>query len=197
MSYCAKCFHSFNGKRCPLCGGHPVSTWGQMNDATKRYVYLNIAGLAAALLLTYRYPLLDTDTVLLTCLVVFFLPLLLQIVLAVRKQVATHFESLRAAYKWAGIASAAIAMLLLLNGALDRHSCSQVRSSIIRKTASHGRGGTSYYLTFSPSWRHGHNHEKLRVNRATFDSVRDGEPVAIDIHSGALGLPWFGKVTPP
>jgi len=196
MPYCAKCSHSFVGKQCPLCGGPPVLTPKQVNEALKNYAWLILGGLGGALLVTYRFPLLDMNPALMICLLVFLAPILTHLILALRKQASSRLEILRRTYKWAGVALVGITVMLFLNGALDRFPSTEVRSFVTRKSASHGRGGPSYNLTVSPSWRPGREDERLRVSGATFSSVHTGEAVLIEVHRGTFGLPWFSRVTP-
>jgi len=194
MSYAAKCSHSFAGKQCPLCGA--VLTPAEVNEALKKYSWLILAGLLGTLLATFRFPLLDLGPVMLICLLIFFVPILAHIMLALAKRTSSKMEVLRRTYKWAGALLLAIAAVLFLNGALDTANPTKVLSFVVRKAVSHGRGGPSYHLTVSPSWRPGREDEQLRVSRATFVSASRGESVAIEIHPGKFGLPWFGRVTP-
>lgn len=195
MSRCEKCSHRFTGDKCPRCGGSPVLTRSQANDAVRTYIWAMFAGLLGALLVTYRYPLVDLDPPLILCLVVFFTPVVIHIVLVWRKVLSARFALLRSAYKWSGAAALVLALFLFLNGALDRSPTTEVRSVVTRKSASHGRGGPTYYLTVSPSWRPSRSNERLRVTGTTFGSVQTGDPVTIDLHAGACGLPWFSRVS--
>lgn len=195
MSTCEKCSHRFTGQKCPRCGGSPVLTRSQANDAVRNYIWAMFSGLLGTLLVTYRYSLVDPDPPLVLCLVVFFIPVVVHIVLVLRKSLSARFELLRTTSKWSGAAMLALALFLFLNGALDRFPATEIRSIVTRKSASHGRGGPTYYLTVSPSWRPQRSGERLRVNKATFDGVLTGDPVAIELHSGACGLPWVSRVT--
>ena len=95
MPDCAKCHHSCSGANCPLCGSPAPLTWKEMNRATRAYTWMNFGGFVASILIDYRYPLLDLNTILLTALAVFLVPFLLQIVLMVTKQASTRFALLR------------------------------------------------------------------------------------------------------
>ena len=177
-------------------GGAPALTSKQVNQALKNYSWAILGGLGVSFFTTLRYPLLDTNPILFICLLVFFAPLLAHMVLAIRKRLASNLDLLRTVYKWAGVFLVAIAALLILNGVLDNSPSEEVHATVVKKSVSRGRHGTTYSFTVSPSWRPGRSDESLKVSRATFASVQTGQSVAVVTHHGALGLPWYGRVVP-
>ena len=197
MPVCATCASSYEGSHYPACGGPPNLSLKQINKALNKYVLVLLGGLVGSLVVTHVYPLLDVDPTLLICLLVFFAPIVVHLVFAGRKRLAENLERLKSAYKWTGVVLLVIVMLLFANGALDRAPSEEVLATVIRKSVTRGvRGGPSYHLIVSPSWRPGREEEKLQVNGATFSGVRTGTAVAIELHRGAIGLPWFSKVAP-
>lgn len=196
MPVCAKCARSFDGSYCPVCGGPPNLSLKQINKSLNKYVLVLVGGLFGSLVATHVYPPLDMNATMLICLLVFFAPIVVHIVLAVRKLLASNLERLKSGYRWTGGILLAIVALLFANGALDNSPSQQVVATVIQKSVSRGRGGGSYSLTVSPSWRPGREDERLQVSGATFSSVHTGQPVAIEVHRGAIGLSWFNKVVP-
>jgi hypothetical protein len=196
MAHCSNCNRSFTGKLCPKCGSPPALTPAQINKALNRHVWLILGGLFGTIVATWRYPLLDQDPVLGLALFLFFAPILIYLVLAVRKRAGTNLKLLRKTFTWAGGAMVALVFLLLVNGAFDTHPSSIEDSVVTRKSVAQGRGGTHYTIRVSPSWRAGREEEKLSVNGRTFVAVSIGQAVAVEVHPGALGLPWFTNVTP-
>jgi len=196
MAHCPNCNHSFTGKLCPNCGSPPALTPAQINQALKTRIRLGIAGLFGILLVAWRYPLLDQDAIFAAALFLIFAPILMYLFLAIRKRAAANLELLKRAFGWCGGALVALVLLLWINGALDGHPSTLESSVVVRKSVSHGRGGTHYTVSVSPSWRPGRSKEKLPVNGETYSTVYMGKTVAIEVHKGALGLPWFSSVSP-
>ena len=196
MAHCSNCKQSFTGKLCPNCGSPPALTHAQINKALNRHVWLIMGGLLGTIVATWRYPLLDQDRILWLALSLFFAPILIYLVLAVRKRAGANLKLLRKTFTWAGGAMVVLVFLLLVNGAFDTHPPSIENSVVTRKSVAHGRGGTYYTVRVSPSWRTGREEEKLSVGGRTFAAVSIGQAVAVEVHPGALGLPWFTSVTP-
>lgn len=196
MAHCSNCKQSFTGKLCPKCGSPPALTPAQINKALNRHVWLLLGGLLGTIFATWRYPLLDQDPVLELALFLLFAPILIYLVLAVRKRAGANLKPLRKLFTWAGAATVVLVFLLLVNGAFDTHPSSIENSVVTRKSVAHGRGGTDYTIRVSPSWRAGREEEKLSVSGRTFVAVSIGQTVAVEVHRGALGLPWFGSFSP-
>ena len=196
MPHCVECALSFEGNQCPGCGAAPALTKAQVNQALKMHTYTLVAGLGGVLLATYKYPPLDQNLVMISCILVFFAPIVTLLVFSIRKRLASDFDLLKNVYKWAGVLLVVFAVILILNGALDSQPPTEVRANVIRKSASRGRHGTSYSLTVGPSWRPGKVDERVQVGRTTFSKVQPGQPVAIELHAGTLGLPWYSRVVP-
>jgi hypothetical protein len=196
MDHCPNCNHSFAGKRCPICGGPSDLTPRQINDALRMYMFLNFGGFFGIFLLTWPYRLLDQDPILAASLSLCFAPMLTHLFLAISKRASANLELLKRAYGWSGAASIALALLLLMNVALDGHAPELETSAVVKKSASRGRSGMRYTVILSPSWRPGRGAEKLRVNEQAYASVRVGEPVAVEVHAGTFGLAWYAGVRP-
>src|SRR5690348_11850513 len=155
MAHCSNCKRSFTGKFCPNCGSPPALNPAQINKALNRHVWLILGGLFGTIVATWRYPLLDQDPVLELALFLFFAPILIYLALALRKRAGANLKLLRKTFTWAGGAMIVLVFLLLANGAFDTHPSSMENSVVIRKSVSHGRGGTHYTIRVSPSWRTG------------------------------------------
>jgi len=196
MAYCLNCKHTFSGKHFPNCGSPPAPTPAQVNKALNRHTWILLGGLFGVLFVTWRYPLLDQDPALEVALFLFFVPIVILIVLAVRKRSVPNLQLLKKTFAWFGGILASLVVLLLINGAFDSRPSSTESSVVTRKSVSHGRGGPHYTIRVSPSWRPRREEEKLPVNGATFSLVHIGQAVTVEVHPGALGLPWFSSVTP-
>jgi hypothetical protein len=110
----------------------------------------------------------------------FFVPILIHIVFAIRRRAPSNLPLLKGVYRSAGAVLILIVALLFLNGALDRSR----------------PAGTHYALIVRPSWRIGKNAERLAVSGATYSAVHTGQSVSIESHPGLFGLSWFSRVIP-
>lgn len=164
------------------------------NKFLKNDPLLPIFSLFAMLIAARFYPPLDMSPVMLVGLVLFFTPLLAHIGFSVRKRLSRHIVLVRRMYRSFGIGLGVFAVFLFLNGALDKYPSMQVHTRVAQKAVARGRGGLSYSLIVSPSWRSGRVEERLEVNGATFSKVRTGDAVLVIAHRGAFQLPWFTSV---
>jgi hypothetical protein len=85
-----------------------------------------------------------------------------------------------------------MALVVLVNGPLDSSPVEQHRQVVTRKYISRGRG-TSYYIEFS-SWRPDRTTERASVSPKRYAEFQVNDPVIIDVHKGALGIPWMGTI---
>jgi hypothetical protein len=177
-------------------GTPPHKAQKNISDPVKPYTWILLAGLCGSLVAAHFYPPLDMNPAMLVPLIIFFAPVASHVFFSVRKQLAPNLEFVNRVYKYAGIGVVGFALCLFLNGALDRNPSMQVHARISQKSASRGRGSTTYILILDPSWRDGRTQERLDVSRATFVSVRTGDQVSVDVHRGLFGLPWFSRVSP-
>jgi uncharacterized membrane protein YiaA len=163
------------------------------NKVLTKYSYLLLGGFVAVLVGVYFYTPLDSDRVYICCMVVFFLPMIAHVVIAVRRRMVENVEMLRRWYLAAGIVLALLATSILANGAFDRAAPSRINCLVIYKTVSSGRHSTTYSLHV-PSWRPGRTTERFDVSMQTYRSAKVGVPVSVDMHAGLLGIPWYGHV---
>jgi hypothetical protein len=124
----------------------------------------------------------------------FFLPILMHIVVAVRKRLLPSFTWLRLAYIYSGSATMLLAAFLSLNGLADRAPAQLVQTSITHKYITSGKT-TSYHLVVS-SWRPGEGHERPRVDGKAYHAMFVGQPVVVEVHRGLFALSWYGRISP-
>ncbi len=158
-------------------------------------MYPLIGGIAGIIIADQFYPPLDENPPIILALCLFFIPILLQIAVTVRKRLLHSFGWLRLVYIYSGSAAIVLAAVLGLNGMADFASVRHVQTSITRKYITSGRHSTSYHLVVS-SWRPGRSEEKLRVNWTTYHATFVGEPVLVEVHHGLFALPWYGRISP-
>jgi hypothetical protein len=173
-----------------------TSSRGQLNKPIQKALFVLAVGLFGALIAGSVYPLLDRRAVGVIVVVLFLLPFAVYMALAVRKRVAANIVWLRRVFSCCGAALFGLAAFLGLNGLLDRVPAQFVHTSIIHKYVSYGRGGSDAHVVDVSSWRPGHDEEHLQVSSAQYRSVRIGDLVVIEVHSGRFGLPWYRLIAP-
>lgn len=97
---------------------------------------------------------------------------------------------------WLAIACLFVPLVLEVNGALDRSPVEQHRQVVTRKIHRRNRGSDSYYLELT-SWRANRAHEEVTINEGWYLRAEPGDPVLVEAHRGALGIPLLVSVRQP
>jgi hypothetical protein len=98
---------------------------------------------------------------------------------------------------WIAIGCLFLPMVLLTNGALDRSPVESHHQVVTRTILTHGRrGSVGYYLELT-SWRANRTHEKLMVYERWYLVAKPGDPVTVETHRGAFGIPLLVSVHKP
>lgn len=166
----------------------PVATGGR----GALYFLMLMPGLLACMLARAAYPLLDDRAALGLMIAFFLVPFVIQLLLILRKE--SNARLLRIGFSCSGCALVILALLLFVNGGMDRSPGTVMRASVIRKSVLTGRHGTRQYHLKVSSWRPGRDSEDLNVGSGVFRRAAVGRNVAIEVHQGYFNLPWSGKV---
>jgi hypothetical protein len=167
-----------------------------VNSSLKNDPLLLLFGLFGILTAAHFYRPLDSNPVMFVALVLFFTPILAHVGFGIRKQLSSHTALLRSLYRSFGVGLVIFAATLFLNGAFDKYPSVQAHTRVTQKSVTRGRGGPSYSLIVTPSWRNGRVEERLEVSGTTFSKVRTGGAVLVVAHRGLFRLPWFSSVLP-
>lgn len=169
----------------------------ELNKQMQKTFYVLFVGLFGAVLAGSIYPLLDVRALIVLVGVLFLLPFAIHITFTVRNRFAANVGRLASLNSYCGAALIGVAAFLGLNGLLDRAPAQVVRTSIVHKRvmAAAKGGGVTHVLDVS-SWRSGHVEEHLVVSAAQYRSTVIGNLVAIEVHRGRFGLPWYRWLTP-
>jgi hypothetical protein len=124
---------------------------------------------------------------------IFVLPVVLMMLSFVLKRPNENVKTWRIVYVSSSIALLLSAILLFLNGYLDRSIPYEVRTTVIRKAVIRGRA-TQYNLTVS-SWRTGRSIENFNVALKVFERAAVGKSVTVEVHEGLFSMPWHGKIS--
>ncbi len=93
---------------------------------------------------------------------------------------------------WLAFAPAFVALVVCVNGGLDRSVVETHQQSVTAKYISRGRS-TSYYVEFT-SWRPDHTAERASVSSRRYAEFQINDPVVVDVHKGAVGIAWMGTI---
>ena len=93
---------------------------------------------------------------------------------------------------WLAFGPLCVAAVLLANGALDHSPIESHPGMVTQKLVSRGKSN-SYYLE-TPSWRSSRSFEKLQVSYRVYTQFQIDDPIIVEVHRGALGIPWLGAV---
>jgi hypothetical protein len=95
---------------------------------------------------------------------------------------------------WLALGCLFVPMALFLNGALDRSPIEQHHQVVTRTILGHGRHGSIYYSLEFTSWRPNRAHEKVSVSKRLYLEAKPGDPVTVETHRGALGIPMLASI---
>ena len=171
-----------------------VPSGGQSGKLLDPYSLLLAPGLLGGILAYVVYTPLDSGPLVAFGVCAFLLPFVLKLFSVVRKRLSEDVGRLRTVYVCASFALLLLSLLGFVNGWQDKSPLSAVRATVIQKSSTRSKGGTSYYVTVS-SWRPGRSVEELRVGSRTYNNVVVGKPVTVGVHKGVFGLPWYEYVS--
>jgi hypothetical protein len=157
------------------------------------FVFIPVGGLLAAMAAISSYRPVDRWPILWPSLGVFFAAVIL---ISHVRQKAIRGEDISSFFPvtyWLAFAPAILGLGLWMNGALDHSPPDSHQQVVTRKFVSHGRHGTSYWVEIT-SWRPQRSTEKLSVPYRQYVQLQVNDPIIVDLHRGALGIPWIGAV---
>src|SRR5215472_17413786 len=119
MQKCARCGNEFSERECPHCAGSPRLSEEERNKALGKYPHVAIAGLAGMAASFYLYPTVERHLLPVTGVCLFFLPLILQVFSSTRRWLTSEMNRLRNVYLYSSAGVALVALVMVMNGALD------------------------------------------------------------------------------
>jgi hypothetical protein len=126
-----------------------------------------------------------------TGLILFFLALLVMSYVQRQAKKGMDVSAFFPFTTWLAFGCALVALVIVVNAKVDHSAVEQHQQVVTRKFVTHGRS-SSNNIEFS-SWRN-RPFEKISVSRQTYDHFQVNQPIIVDLHHGALGIPWIGAV---
>jgi hypothetical protein len=95
---------------------------------------------------------------------------------------------------WLAWAPVVLALALSLNGKLD-HAVPEIhRQRVTRKYITYSsRSGSTYFVELT-SWRPNRTTERVSVSSGLYTQFQVDDPIRVEVHRGALAIPWIGAV---
>jgi len=193
MQKCARCGNEFVGPQCPKCGAQTEPAANQASVELGRRYYLFIAGLAGVAASAYLFPLVDRGLLPMVALALFFLPLALNAISDWRKSLVMDINRLKIVFLCCRAGVLLIALVLLMNGALDWTPPTIVKTHVLATKVTSGRYVSTRHLIVA-SWREGRATEDIIVGSAAYSGATAGRQVSLQVHQGLFRLQWYGKV---
>jgi hypothetical protein len=124
-------------------------------------------------------------------LILFFLSVLVMSYVQRQAKKGVDVNSFFPFTNWLAFGCALVALVVVINAKLDHSAVEQHQQMVTRKFVSRGRSASNN-IEFS-SWRN-RPFERISVSRQIYDQFQVDQPIIVDLHRGALGIPWIGAI---
>ena len=161
--------------------------------ANRAFVLVPAGGLIGAMAALSVYRPLDRGTFLWLIFGAFFVIVFLLAHIRRKTMGGSDVSSFFPMVYWVAFAPAVLGLALWLNGAMDHSPVESHKETVTRRYITHGRHGPTYYIEFT-SWRPKRLAEQMSVSYTQYMQLQVNDPVVVDIHRGALGIPWVGTI---
>jgi hypothetical protein len=195
MTRCLNCGAERDDEVCELCGMDSAAAEFSLRRTMLNRTAFFLLGAIAFITASGRYPALDLDRILIFIGVLFFLTLAVAVWVERRAQKHAEVEALKRVYFGLIPVPWLLAVLLFLNGALDKSTPAVVMSRVIGKFSMPGPV-PNRRLIVAP-WRSGYRYEHVSVTRFDYDQFHTGDTVEIHVGGGVVGIPWVENVVRP
>jgi len=126
-----------------------------------------------------------------TGLILFFLSVLVMSYVQRQAKKGVDVSSFFPFTSWLAFGCAFLAFVVVVNAKLDHSAVEQHQQVVTRKFVTRGRSASNN-IEFS-SWRN-RPFERISVSRQTYNQFQVNQSIIVDLHRGALGIPWIGAI---
>ena len=193
MTRCLNCGAERDADVCGSCGLGSAAAELFLRKRLLNRTAVFVLGALAFVAASVRYPPLELDRVLIFIGVLFFPTLGLAIWVERCALRHAEVEALKRVYYGLVPIPWLLAVLLVVNGGLDRGAPQIERARLVGKFAM--AGALPIRRLVVTSWREGHRVERVSINRSDFDSYQPGDLVDIKVQDGLVGIPWVAGVS--
>jgi len=193
MTRCLNCGAERDADVCMSCGLSSAAAELFLRKRLLNRTAVFVLGALAFVAASVRYPPLELDSVLIFIGVLFFPTLGLAIWVERRALRHAEVEALKRIYYGLVPIPWLLAVLLLVNGAVDRSAPQMIEARVVGKFAM--AGALPIRRLVVTSWREGHRFERISIDRSEFDSYHPGDFVDVKVQDGLVGIPWIAGVS--
>ena len=193
MTRCLNCGAERDADVCVSCGLSSAAAELLLRKRLLNRTAVFVLGALAFVAASVRYPPLELDSVLIFIGVLFFPTLGLAIWVERRALRHAEVEALKRIYYGLVPIPWLLAVLLLVNGAVDRSAPQMIEARVVGKFAM--AGALPIRRLVVTSWREGHRFERISIDRSEFDSYHPGDFVDVKVQDGLVGIPWVAGVS--
>jgi hypothetical protein len=193
MTRCLNCGAERDADVCVSCGLSSAAAELFLRKRLLNRTAVFVLGALAFVAASVRYPPLELDSVLIFIGVLFFPTLGLAIWVERRALRHAEVEALKRIYYGLVPIPWLLAVLLLVNGAVDRSAPQMIEARVVGKFAM--AGALPIRRLVVTSWREGHRFERISIDRSEFDSYHPGDFVDVKVQDGLVGIPWVAGVS--
>lgn len=193
MTRCLNCGAERAADECEACG---LGSSAAELVLRRKLIYRTVVFLLGALVFVIssgRYPPLDLDGILIFIGVLFFLTLGLAVWVEERALRHAELEALKRIYYGLVPIPWLLALLLLVNGALDRAPAQTWNARVVSRFSM--SGPLSNRRLVVTSWRGSRSVERVPASSEDLDRFHPGDDVVIHVKDGLVGIPWVMEVT--
>jgi hypothetical protein len=193
MTRCLNCGVASDAEPCESCGLTAAAAELLLRRRLLNRSAFFVLGALAFLVASRWYPPLELDGMLIFVGVVFFFTLALAVWVERRAARRGNIEAAKRVFYGLVPVPWLLALLLFLNGGLDRSIPQSCAASVI------GKFGISAPLPVrrlvATSWRDGRQVERVSVDRDDFSRFRPGDAIYVRVKEGLIGIPWVYGVS--
>jgi hypothetical protein len=170
--------------------GHVIKVIRKRLDRSLLWSVVALLGVVGA---GYVYPPLASDPIYWLALIVFLLPIGTALAIRTRRRAQAPAPMRSAPFKLSAVFLTGLALVVFLNGQMDRSAVTEIHTKVAGKFTGRGRFSTSYHPNVA-SWRRAGREEDLRVSRHVYDRADSGDDISIQLHRGSFDLSWYGQI---
>lgn len=175
-------------------GTEPAKSGATRLGLDPAFRFVPLLGLLGFFAMRWKYPLLDDKPCFWVAIGLCFAALIPLRAAQDRAKAGKSVQSFFPITTWLAYGPAIVAAVLLLNGMLDRSPVEEHRQLVTDKRAVRGRWGSMTYYLEVTSWRASRGTEELEVSGVTYGQFSVEGPVTVELHRGALALPWVARI---
>lgn len=195
MTRCLNCGAERSTDECEGCGLASAAAELALRKTLLKRTAFFLLGAVIFVGTSGRFPPLELDGIQIFIGMLFFVTLGLAIWVEKRALRHTEVEALKRVYFGFVPLPWLLALLLFVNGALDKTPSVNWNTHVVARFAMAGPLPNRRLVV--DSWRDDHRFERVPVSSADLDRFHPGDEIVVHVQGGLVGIPWVSDVTRP